>query len=147
MTGDRTTFPVPALLATAGAALAFAGVGAAVGYLGGNSVGMAAGALVMLLAALLLPVPAARGGALLLTWNGLGIATGLFVAGIFSVGALMIFPVALIAVALSSWPLAPGRPVASGPAIVVHIAGFLLALALSGILDDFAASLAGLAGG
>jgi hypothetical protein len=146
LVGDTTAFPYLAVLATFGAALAFAGVGAATHALGGNAVGMVAGAVVMALSGLLLIVPPARAGAMLLAWNGLGIAIGMFVIGIFSVGALMIFPLVLIALALSSWPRREGEPVASWPAIFVQGCGFLLALALYGVLDMIADDLARLAG-
>ena len=144
---ERETFPSLAALATFGAALAFGGIGMATHALGGNPVGMVAGAVVMTLAGVLLLVPHVRSGALLLAWNGLGIAVGMFVIGIFSVGALMIFPLTLIAITLSAWPRREGEPVASWPAIVVQVCGFLLVLALYGVLDMVADDLASLVGG
>jgi hypothetical protein len=60
----------------------------------------------------------------------------MLVLGIFSVGALMVFPLALIAVVLSSWPRREGESIVSGPAIVVQVAGFLLPLVLYGVLGN-----------
>jgi hypothetical protein len=139
---NRAVTPWLAIAGCLGAALAFAGVGAAVRYLGGNPIGMIAGACVMGIAGVLLLGPRARAGALLLAWNGLGIALGLFVVGIFSVGALMAFPLVLIALALSSWPRDDGETIASLPAIVSQVGGFVLVFLLYG-LDDLA-RLAGL---
>jgi hypothetical protein len=144
---ERETFPSLAVLATFGAALAFAGVGAVTRSLGGDPAGMVAGAVVMALAGLVLLIPPARTGALLLTWNGLGIAVGMFVIGIFSVGALMIVPLVLIALALSSWPRREDVPLASWPAIVVQAGGFLLVLGLYGVLGTIADDVFRLAGG
>jgi hypothetical protein len=130
---DQAGFPALAILAVFGAALAFAGAGAATRYLGGNPAGMVAGAAVLAAAGMCLLIPATRPLALLLTWNGLGIAVAMLVMGIFSVGALMAFPLALIAVGLSSWPRREGDSIVSGPAIVVQIAGFLLPFVLYGV--------------
>ncbi|HYI23848.1 MAG TPA: hypothetical protein VD767_00425 [Thermomicrobiales bacterium] len=141
---ESTGFPLLAVLSAIGAGLAFAGVGMATRSLGGNPAGMVAGAVVMLTAGISLLAPATRAISLLLTWNGLGIAIGILVVGIFSVGALMAFPLALIAIALSSWPRKAGESVASGPAIVVQVSGFLLVLALYGVLDDPTSWLTGL---
>ncbi len=146
MSRERTSFPSLAALATFGAALAFIGVGAATRALGGDPVGMAAGAIVMTLAGVLLLAPRTQPGGLLLAWNGLGIAAGLFVIGIFSVGALMIFPLTLTALALSSWPRTEGEGVASPAAMVVQVTGFLLAMALHGVLHDVTTGLRRLVG-
>ncbi|MGI8964261.1 MAG: hypothetical protein ACR2GI_07135 [Thermomicrobiales bacterium] len=137
----RRAFPLFAVGAEFGAALAFGGVAAATRYLGGNEIGMVAGSIVMTLAGLLALAPATRFGALLLTWNGLGIGVALFTIGIFSVGALMAFPLVLIAIAMSSWPRAEGESIASGPAIVALIGGFLLALLVYGVLTRMLAEL------
>lgn len=144
--GTRAAFPVLAVGATFGAALAFAGVGAVTWNLGGNGIGMAAGAIVSLLAGLLLLTPVTRSGALLLLWNALGIGCALFVIGIFSVGALIAFPLVLLAIALSSWPRRDGESIASLPAIAVQVAGFLLVPALYGFYDGPAADLRRLTG-
>jgi hypothetical protein len=122
--GHRIAFPILALGASIGAAVAFAVVGGITRHLGGNSITMTAGAAVMLLASVLLPAPATRTWSLLLVWNGLGVALALMLIGIFSVGALVIFPLALIALALSGWPRQPGESIASAPAIAAHLAGF-----------------------
>lgn len=135
---ERKGFPALALFATLGAALAFGGVAAVTRALGGNPVGMVAGAIVMALAGSLLLVPAGRPGALLLAWNGLGIAVGMFVVGIFSVGALMAFPLTLAGIALSSWPRRPRESAITPAAIVVHVGGFLLVALLYGPGEDVA---------
>jgi hypothetical protein len=122
--GHRIAFPLLALGASIGAAVAFVAVGAVTRHLGGNSITMTAGAVVMAIASALLPVPATRVWSLLLVWNGLGIALALMLIGIFSVGALIIFPLSLIALSLSAWPRQPGESIASVPAIASHLAGF-----------------------
>jgi hypothetical protein len=143
-TFDQAGFPAVAILAVFGASLAFAGAGAAVRYLGGKPAGMVAGAVVMAVAGTFLLIPATRPIALLLTWNGLGIAAAMLVLGIFSVGALMAFPLALIAVALSSWPRQAGDSIISGPAIAVQVAGFLLPFVLYGVAGNPASWLSAL---
>lgn len=143
---ERRAYPWLAVTAAFGAALAFGGVAAVTHYLGGNAVGMAAGTIVMTLAGLLSLAPVTRFGALLFTWNGLGIGCAVFVIGIFSVGALMAFPVVLIAIALSSWPRAEGESIASGPAIVAQAGGFLLILILYDLLDWAIAGMLSLVG-
>lgn len=45
-----------------------------------------------------------REGGLILMWNALGIAIALLAIGIFNVGAIVAFPVALIGLALAAWP-------------------------------------------
>jgi len=144
--GGRVAFPVLAVGATFGAALAFAGVGAVTWSLGGDGIGMVAGAIVSLLAGVMALVPATRPGALLLVWNALGIGCAMFVIGIFSVGALVAFPLLLLAIALSSWPRRAGESIASISAIAVQVAGFLLVPALYGLYDDLFAGLRNLAG-
>lgn len=143
---DRAAMPWLAIAGCLGAALAFAGVGAAVHTLGGKPIGMIVGALVMGSAGILLLVTRTRAGALLLAWNGLGIALGMFVIGIFSVGALMAFPLVLIAIALSSWPRGEGETIASVPAIVSQVGGCTLVFLLYGYLGDIVHDLARLAG-
>jgi len=128
--GAPTAFPVLAVGAAFGAALAFAGVGAVTANLGGDGIGMVAGAIVSLLAGVMALVPATRAGALLLVWNALGIGCAMFVIGIFSVGALVAFPLVLLGIALASWPHRDGESIASVPAIAVQVTGFLLGLAL-----------------
>ncbi len=140
--GDRTepeasrAGPAPAVGATIAAALAFAGVGAVAWNLGGDATGPVAGAVVSLLAGPLALFPAARPGGLLLVWNALGIGCAMFALGILSVGALVAFPLALLGIALASWPRRAGEPLASVPAIAVYIAGFLLVPALYEYYDD-----------
>jgi hypothetical protein len=133
---DQARVPAVAILAVFGAALAFAGVGAATRSLGGNPAGMVAGAAVLAAAGVCLLIPAARPIALLMTWNGLGMAVAMLVLGMFSIGALMAFPLALIAVGLSSWPRQEGDSIVSGPAIVVQLAGFLLPFVLYGVPEN-----------
>ncbi len=142
----HAAFPALAVGSAFGAALAFAGVGAVTWNLGGNGIGMVAGAIISLLAGLLALPPATRSGALLLVWNALGIGCALFVIGIFSVGALVAFPLVLLAIALSSWPRRDGESIVSIPAIAVQAAGFLLVPALYGLYDDLFAGLRNLAG-
>lgn len=134
--GTRPAFPVLVVGALFGAAFAFAGVGAVTWSLGGNGVGMVAGAIVSLLAGLLALLPVTRTGALLLVWNALGIGCALFVIGVFSVGALVLFPLVLLAIALSSWPRREGESIASIPAIAVQVTGFLLVPALYGFYHE-----------
>lgn len=122
--GHRTAYPFLALGASIGAAITFVVVGAITRHLGGTSIIMSAGAIVMAIASALLILPATRVWSLLLVWNGLGIALALMVLGVFSVGALIIFPLALIALTLSAWPRQPGESIASVPAIASHLAGF-----------------------
>ncbi len=135
-TSNRAAFPFLATIATFGAALAFGGVGAVTWYLGGNGVGMAAGAIVLFLAGCLILSPLTRTGALLLVWNGLGIACAMFVIGIFSVGALMAFPLMLIAITMSSWPKPDGESIVSVPAIASQLGGFLLIPGVYGMYGD-----------
>lgn len=135
------TFPGTSFVASLGAVLAFVGVGAVTRHQGGNAVGMLIAAGVMALAALLLVLPATRVWALLLTWNGLGIGLSLLVIGIFSVGALIAFPLVLIALALSSWPRAEGESIVSAPAMVVEVCGFLLMPLMYGLLGDIVTDL------
>ncbi|CAN5786587.1 hypothetical protein BH20CHL3_BH20CHL3_09960 [soil metagenome] len=142
----RRAFPLFAVGAAFGAAFAFGGVAATTRYLGGNEIGMVAGSIVMTLAGLLALAPATRFGALLLIWNGLGIGVALFTIGVFSVGALMAFPLVLIAIAMSSWPRAEGESIASGPAIVAQVGGFLLILILHGIVTRLVADLLSVVG-
>lgn len=144
--GARVPFPVLAVGATFGAALAFAGIAAVTSSLGGNEIGMVAGAIVSLLAGLLAILPVTRMGAWLLVWNALGIGCGLFVIGIFSVGALVTFPLVLLGITLASWPRREGDSIASVPALAVQVTGFLLVLALYGFYDDLVAGLQRLAG-
>ncbi len=142
----RGAFPWLAVTADFGAALAFGGVASVTHYLGGNGIGMVAGTIVLTIAGILLFAPATRWAALLLTWNGLGIGCALFVIGMFSVGALITVPLVLIAIAMSSWPRAEGESIASGPAIVAQVGGFLLILMLYGILNRAIADLLRFAG-
>jgi hypothetical protein len=142
----RGAFPWLAVTADFGAALAFGGVASVTHYLGGNGIGMVAGAIVLTIAGILLFAPATRSAALLLIWNGLGIGCALFVIGMFSVGALITVPLVLIAIAMSSWPRAEGESIASGPAIVAQVGGFLLILMLYGILNRAIADLLRFAG-
>ncbi len=143
--GTRTAFPALAVGAAFGAALAFAGAGAVTWNLGGDGIGMVAGAIVSLLAGLLALLPASRTGGLLLLWNALGIGGAMLLIGIFSVGALVAFPLVLLAIALSSWPRRDGESIVSIPAIAVQAAGFLLVPALYGLYDDLFAGLRNLA--
>lgn len=145
--GTRATFPLLTVGATLGAALALAGVGAVTRQLGGDATGPLAGAIVALLAGLLTIFPIARTAALLLAWNALGIGCALFVIGIFSVGALSLFPLALLGIALAAWPRQEGEPVVSGPAIAVLVTGFLLVTAFAGLAtSDLWAGLRALVG-
>ncbi len=139
-------FPALAVGAAFGSALAFAGVGAVTWNLGGNGIGMVAGAIGSLLAGVLALPPVTRTGALLLIWNALGIGCALFVIGMFSVGALIAFPLVLLAIALSSWPRRDGESIANVPAIAVQIAGFLLVPALYGLYDGLVADVRRLIG-
>lgn len=144
--GTRTAFPAIAVGAAFGGALAFAGAGAVTSNLGGDGTGMLAGAIVSLLAGFLALFPGSRTGALLLVWNALGIGCGMFVIGIFSVGALVAFPLVLLAISLSSWPRRAGESIVNGPAVAVYVAGCLLALALTGLFGEGAADALRLAG-
>lgn len=150
--GDRTgpgaprAYPVLAVSTTFGAALAFAGVGTVTSNLGSDGIGLAAGAIVALLAGVMALVPATRPGALLLVWNALGIGGAMFVIGIFSVGALVAFPLVLLGITLASWPRRDGESIASVPAIAVLVTGFLLGLALYGVDETVVTNVRRLAG-
>jgi hypothetical protein len=52
----------------------------------------------------------------------------------------------LIAIAMSSWPRAEGESIASGPAIVAQVGGFLLILILHGIVTRLVADLLSVVG-
>ncbi len=117
-----------------GAALAFWGVSLAAERLGEPHLGLQAGVVLSALAAVLAVPPPTRVPGLLLAWNGLGLAVGLFVIGVFSVGALMAFPLLLLVLALGSWPSGPGSrlTMASLPAVIAEVGGLALAVLLSG---------------
>lgn len=144
--GACTAFPAVAVGATFGAALAFAGIAVVTANLGGDGIGMVAGAIVSLLAGLLALFPGSRTGALLLVWNALGIGGAMFVIGIFSVGALVAFPLVLLGIALASWPRRDGESIASVPALVVQVTGFLLGLAVYGVYETIIADIRRLIG-
>jgi len=142
----RVTIPWFTVAATLVSALMFAGGAVVSDMYGGNPAGMVAGAMVLALAGLLLPLPGTGGIALLLVWNGLGIALAMFLIGLFSFGMLVTFPLVMIGLALSSWPRAEGEPVASLPAIVAQVGGFVLPFLLYGALDDIGRDLLRLVG-
>lgn len=130
------SFPGTAFGAAVGSAVAFGAVAAVTRHQGGNDIGLLIGAGVMALSALLLVLPITRGWALLLAWNGLGIGVALLLIGIFSVGALAIFPLVLVALTLSSWPRREGESMVNLPALVVQVSGFVLVLLVYGVLND-----------
>lgn len=142
-TGHRWggAFPGTSFAASLGAVVAFVAVALVTRHQGGNPVGMLVAGGVMALATLLLIPPPTRLWALLLTWNGLGIGTALLIIGIFSVGALIAFPLVLVALSLSSWPRVEGASIISAPAMVVNVCGFLLMPVMYGMLGDIVTDL------
>ncbi len=116
---------VGALLA---ATAAFGAVGIVTSALGGRGGLMATPAVVTALAAFCVLFPDTRGFGLLLAWNALGLGLGLLVVAIFSVGALMVFPVVLLVLALSSWPRDPGASIVTWPTQIALIGGVTVTL-------------------
>lgn len=131
----RSPIPVLAVTATLGAAFALGGVGLAIMHLGGERIILAIGLgmVVLLGSATCLLISSARATALLLLWNAFGMVLALLLIGIFSVGALMQFPIALIAVALSAWPREEDQSIVTIPAMAAEIMGFALIPASLGL--------------
>lgn len=115
------------------ATAAFGVVGIVTSALGGRGGLMATPSVVTTLATFCVLFPDTRGFGLLLTWNALGLGIGLLVIGIFSVGALMVFPVVLLVLALSSWPREPGDSIATWPAQLALIGGVTVTLGFAAI--------------
>ncbi len=111
-----------------GAAVALAGVGLIGRRLGASAqVGMTfLNAAVVLLAACGVMIPVTRSAALLLVWNGLGVALSLLAIGLFRLGALIALPVILIALGLSAWPREDGESLVSVPALIALTGGALV---------------------
>jgi hypothetical protein len=131
-TGKRGAFPVTSALAAAGAAFAYGGCAYLVNRIGGRIGGEAGwGVLVLGISALLMPLRFARVFAVLLLWNGLGVVLASLLLGITGSGAIMIFPVVLIALALSSAPIEATAPIGAWPATTVLVVGFLAAIAVA----------------
>lgn len=133
---DRPDVPsrklaVGALLA---ATAAFGVVGMVTSALGGRGGLVSIPAVVTTLAAFCVLFPDTRGFGLLLTWNALGLGIGLLLVAIFSVGALMVFPVVLVVLALSSWPREPGAALSTWPTWIALIGG--VAVVLGFLLAD-----------
>jgi len=120
---------------TLGAAFALGGVGLGIMHLGGERIilAIALGVVVLLGSATYLLILRTRATALLLLWHAFGMVLALLLIGIFSVGALMLFPIALIAVALSSWPREEGQSIVTVPAMAAEIMGFALIPASLGL--------------
>lgn len=116
--------------ATLAASVAFIALGVVTSSLGGRWMFMAAPSAVTMLAAFFVLFPDTRPFALLLTWNSLGLAIALLLVGIFSVGALVVFPLVLIVLALASWPRPSGTSVFSGAAMFAQGGGFLVILVI-----------------
>lgn len=123
--------PIVAMGLCLAAAAAFVAVAIVAEIQGGRATVMALGAPVIGLAGILVAPPATRTGALLLAWNALGIGAGLLLLGLFSVGALIAFPVILIVLALSFWPRTDALSVFSLPGLIAQVGGFLVILALA----------------
>ncbi len=116
---------VAALLA---ASAALGAVGFATTALGGRGGLVVTPAVVTTLAAFCVLFPDTRGFGLLLAWNALGLGLGLLVIAIFSVGALMVFPVVLLVFALTSWPRMPGDSIVTWPTQIALIGGVAVTL-------------------
>lgn len=148
---DETGRAMPSsLLATGslgGAAIALVGAGLIGRQLGASAYVwmMLLNALVALLAACGVLIPATRPAGLLLAWNGLGVSLSLLALGLFSVGALIAVPVILIGLGLSAWPRGVGEPIVNGPAMLALAGGCLFLPAAYGLTYVFG-WLAGLAG-
>lgn len=137
--GGRLAYPFLALAASFGAAAMFAGGAMVSSYLGGRGffeMLVAVAAVVMALAGVCLLVPMMRGAGLILVWNGLGLGIGLLAVGIFSVGALVAFPVVMIAIAMSSWPRAEGDLLVTAPAIIALVGGVAIVSSLFWLPDS-----------
>lgn len=147
----RPAIPLLAASSLCSAAIALVGVGLIGRYLGASAYVwlMFLNAAVVLLGALLGALgavsPAARTPALLLTWNGLGVSLSLLALGLFSLGALIVLPIILIAIGLSAWPRAEGESLVSGPALIALAGGCLFLPAAYGMIA-FLDWLAGVAG-
>jgi hypothetical protein len=111
-----------ALAGLAVATVAFGAVGLVTSAQGGHGWLSASPAVVTGLATFCVLFPDTRGFGLLLAWNALGLGLGLLGVGLFSVGAVMVFPVVLLIFALATWPRLPGTPVLP-PAVTLALVG------------------------
>lgn len=120
----RPAVPFLAAGATFAAGCAMLGIGAAASSQGVTRINPATSltALILFAATIGALVPWLREGGLVLTWNALGIAIALLVIGIFTVGAIAAFPVALLGMALASWPRG-GQRVGIVPCAIAFIGG------------------------
>ena len=110
------------------ATLAFGAVGVVTNAQGGHGWLAASPAVVTALATLCVLFPDTRGFGLLLAWNALGLGLGLLGVGLFSVGAVMVFPVVLVIFALATWPRLPGSPVLPPAVTMALVGGMVTAL-------------------
>ena len=131
-----TRLPVLSALALIATLLAFLGVGIVIRDQGGSTIGTTAGAVVTGLGLLFIVPAMTRVFALLLVWNAVGIATGLFAVGLVSVGALLAVPLALLVFALVSWPSTLKLPALSLPAVIAQVGGFALVILVALERDD-----------
>lgn len=115
-----------ALAGLAIATLAFGAVGMVTNAQGGHGWLAASPGVLTALAAFCVLFPDTRGFGLLLAWNALGFGLGLLGVGLFSVGAVMVFPVVLVIFALATWPRRPGIPVLP-PAVTMALVGGMVA--------------------
>jgi hypothetical protein len=60
----------------------------------------------------------------MILWSASGWCLMLLLGGIFSFGALMALPLALIVLGLVTWPRAEGQPFVSWPDVFAHAGGF-----------------------
>lgn len=133
---SRRMMPFLAAGATIAAALAMLGVGAVARSQGFGGIRPATSltAVILLAATIGALVSWLREGGLVLMWNALGIAIALLVVGIFNVGAIVAFPVALIVLALAAWPRGTQR-VGMAPCAIALGGGLGLIPAVTGLAD------------
>ena len=110
------------------ATLAFWAVGAVTDSQGGHGWLAATPTVVTALATFCVLFPDTRGLGLLLAWSALGMGLGLLGVGLFSVGAVMVFPVVLLVFALATWPREPGAPVLPPAVTMALVGGVVVAL-------------------
>ncbi len=132
---SRTLAVVALLAATA----AFGVVGLITSAQGESGGIMATPAVVTALAAFCVLFPDTRGFGLLLAWNALGLGLALLLVAIFSVGALMVFPVVLVILALASWPRGTGDRLTTWPTHLAFAGGLAVMLGFLLLADRLVA--------
>jgi hypothetical protein len=131
---EQARFPLLAVGSAFATSAAFIGVGIITRDQGGHAMATGFGSVASGLAALFLIPGWTRLFALMMTWNALGIAAGLFAVGLLTVGAIMVLPLVLVVFTLASWPeTMPLRW--SSPAALIAIAGGAALVILIASLD------------